>query len=123
MNYPTFDRNGYPSDETLEAIEKWDFRDWKGFVRFLAESYSVYGRFELKGTMLEMATGGWSGNEDVMSAFAHNWILHSQMWESSHRGGMYRYDLRGMAKMTAREKMKPAQPAIVIGDDEDGQHD
>ncbi len=106
MKSPTFDRDGYPSDETLETIEKWDFRDWKGFVRFLGCAFSRYGRFELKGCTLEMATGGWSGNEDVVYAFQKNFILHSQMWESSHRGGLHVYDLRGMAKMTAREKMK-----------------
>lgn len=106
MTEPTFDRDGYPSDETLDAIREWDFTDWKGFIRFLACSFSKYGRFELRGGMLEMATGGWSGNEDVIHAFHGNFVLHSQMWESSRRGGLHRYDLRGMAKMTAREKLK-----------------
>jgi len=36
-----------------------------------------------------VSTGGWSGNEELIGAMRMNFILWSQWWWSSRRGGHY----------------------------------
>lgn len=38
--------------------------------------------------LVTIVTGGWSGNEDVVAAFAQT-IVWRRCWESSHAGGMH----------------------------------
>jgi len=77
MNNPTFDSDGYPTEETLRAISEWDdlsdegYLMWIQFIRkawhypelvFEGESENLIVS-ELNNRVLKISTGGWSGNE------------------------------------------------------------
>ena len=92
MKEPTFDRDGYPTDDTLETIKTWPVEDGlPTLFQFIKDAlHPMYARYnELCDGTIEIATGGWSGNEDVIAAFQQNVILWSVVWVSSHRGGRF----------------------------------
>ena len=79
------DKDGYPTDKTLEEIEKWDPTDFHGLAEFLCENWLYPNYAKLKGDILEISTGGWSGHEDMLSCLSPVWRL---MWfQSQRRGG------------------------------------
>jgi hypothetical protein len=105
MNEPFLDDEGYPTDEFLEQIEKfdlfkndlmhenahelidtleevWYFGDW-GFKK--RRSYK--GKF-----ILELHTGGWSGNESIIKAL-NKTFFWSLYWVQSRRGGHYLFKI------------------------------
>lgn len=87
--HPTFNADGYPTEETDIAIRGWDFRDAPGWLEFIREAWDEsYGRIWEDGGLLKLATGGWSGNESIVYAMRENHILWATLWESSHRGGL-----------------------------------
>ena len=107
MTEPTFDEDGYPTDETLAAIENWPYQDIAGCLDFCrrawhwgeawanedisaheaavvhAEKGERYARF---------ATGGWSGNESIVNALDTNYMIHALAWRLSARGGLHIYE-------------------------------
>ena len=98
MIEPEFDRNGYPTESTLERIKKWDFEDWSGLIDFITSTwhwpdYAIMGR-----KYLELHTGGWSGNEDVICALQDNLMIWGLYWHSSERGGHYKFLMKRGAK-------------------------
>jgi hypothetical protein len=69
MKEPTFDIDGYPSDDTIEAIEKWPVNDFVNCLKFAEKAYQRgYGVWNRKNGWLKIATGGWSGNESIVYA-------------------------------------------------------
>lgn len=97
-----FDADGYPTEETLEAIrsaagpnEALDLAraawHWPKMVseelsaaelELVSPSYSPGGRY------VRFATGGWSGNESVISALKTN-IMGAFSWRLSASGGLH----------------------------------
>jgi hypothetical protein len=89
--HPEFTGDGYPTERTLRRIKQWDFNvyDNSEFINYLKEAVSAYGRLWEEDGLLKVATGGWSGNEDVISALKQNYMFWARFWESTHRGGLY----------------------------------
>lgn len=86
----------YPTDEYLERIERWDVIDgdpWKlvAFVSSLWRNAGWGWRQEERGgqLVLDISTGGWSGNEGLIVAMQRNYIFWSCSWLSSRAGGHY----------------------------------
>ena len=86
--YPTFDKSGYPTDETLEIIEKWSINELKdqplmelseGLLRYMQAAWNqdMGEAKEMGKGIFVFYDGGWSGNESVMSAFMNNFIMRS----------------------------------------------
>lgn len=90
MTHPTFDRDGYPTDETLAYIKNWnDLENVQGWMDFCLDAmHDVYARVDRRENMVYIATGGWSGNEDVINAMSQN-ILWRLCWRMSVIGGAY----------------------------------
>jgi len=103
--YMLLDEDGYPTDEWLAFLRNydpetcipvqelvvdylpngWNHRDW---------GYKLHRRYREK-RRLELHTGGWSGNEEVIRAILDNfWLtdfkLRYVMWKT---GGHYYFEL------------------------------
>lgn len=101
VSHPTYDSDGYPTDDTLEAIEQT--ADPAAALYYLAAAWqSFYGSvcFTLSpseadivdrdgGKYLRLSTGGWSGNESLIEAYRHNRIAWMMTWQLSARGGLF----------------------------------
>lgn len=103
MSEPTFDESGdYPSEETLEAIRNWPGWKVNDLFEFVLKAWhwddlatTNLRQEEWKvcdgedgDKFLRLATGGWSGNEDIVMALKTNlWAL--QQWQLSARGGLH----------------------------------
>jgi len=103
---PTFDADGYPTDETLDTIKAWPLadglRELLAFVK-AAWKYTDWGWGE-NDTVNDMdrpvrrysiSTGGWSGNETLLDALRDNAIFWSLCWVQSRRGGHYLFEVEG----------------------------
>lgn len=108
MTDPEFDKDGYPTDETLKRIETWpivtledayramDFagRAWSYPDRWKCQPrWRSQSRFDLKRLVRRyvFSTGGWSGNESVVGAIEANTMLQMLGAWSWRRGGHYEY--------------------------------
>lgn len=94
------DHDGYPTDESIKALEAWSGPvEQVGEVLDAVGSYlerSGYGLctkdYDRDGRVVwEFATGGWSGCEQVIGSIPL--IVHALAWESSRRGGQHIYKL------------------------------
>jgi hypothetical protein len=94
----------YPSDEDLERIMDWPISDAPAMLDFV---HSLWWAPEFgwrRGDRwLDVSTGGWSGNEDIISALQRNTMFWMFCWESSRRGGHYRFDLARLPVDGGRE--------------------
>jgi hypothetical protein len=90
----------YPTNEDLDRIANWELKTYQDYVA-LAEFICVIWHWEdvyasLKGKKektLRLATGGWSGNEDIIRALDKNVMFRMVCWQSSHRGGLHIYKI------------------------------
>lgn len=88
MPTPTFNKLGYPTDETLNVIEFWKF-PFDGLWDFIKEAWNTqYGQIKESKNLLKFSTGGWSGNEDIIAAMQNNTAFWSMYWKASVRGGI-----------------------------------
>lgn len=99
LSEPTFDSDGYPTDETLDAIRQWSPLDIRGLMEFIAEAWRDFGFFEKRPPVLDedngcywcCATGGWSGNESLLGALGENVVAYAVSWNLSRRGGYHEF--------------------------------
>lgn len=101
---PTFDGDGYPTEDTLEQIRTWpvnELADWERIIEFVHRAWTYQASFrrgtrrfrEFRGGSLKrsyvVSTVGWSGNESLIAALEGNDLWWSLCAESWHRGGHY----------------------------------
>lgn len=86
------DEDGYPTSETIDNILMWDDSPSELF-RSICDLFPPYGRFERRDTdgVWEVATGGWSGCEEIVEAMMNN-IFISHSWLMSKRGGYHEFE-------------------------------
>lgn len=97
------DDDGYPTEEMLDKIAKWDY-NFNDLMRFIEPywNFSNYGYWsesqigELRERVTEynVSTAGWSGNEDIIRALQENRIFWSLCWVQSKRGGHYIFEVK-----------------------------
>ncbi|MBE3139037.1 MAG: hypothetical protein IMZ53_00475 [Thermoplasmata archaeon] len=86
--------DGYPTEEelnTLEYMESFNLT-FEEIVDYIKDVWSDYGKLEFDGKTLILCTGGWSGNEDIISSLRQNSGFWAQYWRSSERGGKHTFD-------------------------------
>lgn len=100
MSEPLLADDGYPSEEELNRISGWDWRDIPGWLDYVRERWrwAEQGYWDQGPATLTMHTGGWSGNEDLVQAMRQNYALWALLWESARRGGHYVLDLTRIPK-------------------------
>jgi len=108
MMEPTFDADGYPTEETLERIRSWPVEsnaDFEAVMDFAGAAWSYPDRWEKTGLWNDpddwgiipprlryvFSTGGWSGNESIVAAIEANQIVQMVGAWSWQRGGHYEY--------------------------------
>jgi hypothetical protein len=105
MTSPAFDGEGYPTDHTLDAIEHWSRRDIAGCLDFCRAAWHwpemAHERLtpeeltilhaEPGDRFVRFATGGWSGNESLITALQRNQHIRARAWRLSSRGGLHIY--------------------------------
>lgn len=90
---PTFDSDGYPTAKTLWTIREWPADDPSGWLGYAREAWKYSDHVSTDGYEWTFATGGWSGNEDLITYMGRNTILWHMCFESSYRGGKYVFRL------------------------------
>lgn len=93
------DKDGYPSEKTLHAIEIW--LDDYGSLMFFIQDYIELNYGWCSGDrpdgfdtgVWSVITGGWSGNESIINALKKNKLFWLNHWQQSTRGGSYIFDL------------------------------
>lgn len=105
----------YPTEEQLQRIKDWDFKDSLGLAEFVVSIWH-YGDpwaqlsawrkddFGHGYRELRLATGGWSGNEDIVGALSTNRMFEMLCWNSSHRGGLHIYHIPTPSTPTSETK-------------------
>lgn len=94
----------YPTDEAIERIKAWPDEDLAGCLDFVADIWT-WPEFGVSRTLkaaerevvgetadkrfLRLATGGWSGNEDIIGAMKENLMLRALCWRLSASGGLH----------------------------------
>ncbi len=93
----------YPIEEELHKIRGWSFIDFTGLMGFIhgiweyvAEPNPSWCGWKQKGLVYWLHTGGWSGNESIISAMQENHIFWAMCWLSSKRGGHYKFHIPRM---------------------------
>ena len=107
LTEPTFDKDGYPTEETLERIKTWPIdvmNDAHAAMEFVGQAWKWpdWG-WEVDPDFRDpdfldrpvrryvFSTGGWSGNESLVNAIEANWMLQMLGAWSWRRGGHYEY--------------------------------
>jgi hypothetical protein len=91
------DEQGYPTEYVLNTIRNWPYQDgWNELMEFVFDVWKYPTHFDVRtvhgsATRYELTTGGWSGNEDIISAMQGNFLFWSLCWEESNRGGKYTF--------------------------------
>jgi len=90
---PVIDIDGYPTEETVEFLEKHkNFKNAKEAMDFALDCFNklCYATVKRGDNYFYFATGGWSGCEDIVRAMNKNiWFSHSLI--ASVSGGGYYY--------------------------------
>ena len=93
------DNDGYPTTETsttetLMYIENYPIKnknDCNELLLEIAHLFEDYGNCtKIDGTW-RIATGGWTGNESIISALQENTVFWVFSWYLSKRGGYYEF--------------------------------
>lgn len=107
MTEPTFDGNGYPTEESLDRIRSWaidTLADFEAAMDFAGAAWSypeywckdrdwIDPEWPSRRPMLRyvFSTGGWSGNESIVEAIEQNRMVQMIGAWSWRRGGHYEY--------------------------------
>lgn len=85
----------YPTEKELKFIEEWSGHMLPEFLDYI-ETHWHWPRWGFKKhgkriIRLELHTGGWSGNEEIIAALRKSWrgMFWFIFWRKSIRGGHY----------------------------------
>jgi hypothetical protein len=120
------DEDGYPTERTLWALEKWPWDDAKGWFAFLRNVWHLadWGWHELDEPKelsnplfpeavhrYHLSTAGWSGNESLIRAMEANDMLWATTWVQSRRGGHYIFEIaHGALEQAPSELVSAVKP-------------
>ena len=87
----------YPDPREMRTIRVWKFTKPGSFEEFM-EYVRTTGKYWCdshpfgwwqRGRTYWVSTGGWSGNEEILSAMQSNFMFWATSWVSVRRGGHY----------------------------------
>ena len=81
----------YPREEELKTITEWP-SDWPALMAYVKHLWwAADWGWTQKEERYNISTGGWSGNESLISAMAQNFVFWAACWENHRRGGHYTF--------------------------------
>lgn len=94
----------YHTENELKEIQNWDIKDAHNLVNRLRDMWQYDNYFienwgldlihnERPVLMLELHTGGWSGNEDIIEALQKHKLFWMMWWWKTERGGHYYFEI------------------------------
>ena len=87
----------YPTEEYLTSLENWQWSEgWGELMERVKAGWwqPEWGFHRPEGERnFNLSTGGWSGNEQIISALQRNFVFWSVCWLTSRRGGHYQFEL------------------------------
>ena len=99
-----------PTEEQLAKIRDWHYSDFPGLMRYIEDEVWIrdMGWFQNTNPMLEevfdqdaddghywaCATGGWSGNEEIIEALQENVMFWACCWCGSMKGGYHEWHVK-----------------------------
>ena len=94
----------YHTEKELKQIQNWDVKDAHNLVNRLRDMWQYNDYFienwgldhihnERPVLMLELHTGGWSGNEDIIEALQKHKLFWMMWWWKTERGGHYYFEV------------------------------
>ena len=94
------DRDGYPTEKFHEWIDsiQWEQIDLMGIAQTIIDCWHfghwgvTFKRMRNGHRTLHLSTGGWSGNEEIVTALRTT-MWWSLCWEEHKRGGHYRFSI------------------------------
>ena len=91
--------DGYPNEDELKRIRDWEPMDGIGLIDFVRSIWwnADWGcSFETEDDVEkhQLSTGGWSGNEEIITTMRANWLWWSQHWYSHRCGGHYEFHVK-----------------------------
>ena len=102
----------YPDPEDLARVESWPYTDLPALMAFVSDLWCDYGWFEQTESRIDFggmnegdlddghrwccATGGWSGNEEIIAALERNTMFWALCWAASLRGGYYEFEVKDL---------------------------
>ena len=92
---PVIDIDGYPTEETVEFLSKHkNFKNAKEAMDFALKALEkmCYATVKRENNYIYIATGGWSGCEDIVRAMKSNVYLAFLKIVSTNGGGHYYAD-------------------------------
>jgi hypothetical protein len=95
MTEPVIDIDGYPTEETVEFLSNYkNFIDAKEAIGFAMSALEQMGYATIKrgDNYIYIATGGWSGCEDIIRAMKENFYCSNLLIASLSGGGYYYAD-------------------------------
>lgn len=100
MLQATIDRDGYPTKASLRRIENWPVipNGYTALLDFIEPIFEERGGLERDGDAVTLITRGWSGCEDAIGALRNNTMFWMMCWQSSERGGRYKFAAPEMAR-------------------------
>ena len=95
----------YPTEKELKRLKKWNLlkevvmgidEDLLDYIESLwwAGEWGFKLKKGRKIWKLELHTGGWSGNEDIIYALKGNYLFWGMYWQKSTRGGHYYFEIK-----------------------------
>lgn len=80
----------YPTETFLEKVKEADVTNFHEFMAMIKTEWA-FGNWgwRQEGDIYYLSTGGWSGNEDIISAMQDNQMFWLMYWARTSRGGHY----------------------------------
>lgn len=81
---------GYPTEAFLEQVKEADATNFHEFMALIKTQWEFANwGWRQDGDIYRLSTGGWSGNEDIISAMQDNQMFWLMYWTRTSRGGHY----------------------------------
>ncbi len=106
MDEEHLDDDGYPTEAALEIVRIWHWSDARGWFDFIKSIWHIpsWGWRESEADheyikdkkvhLYNISTGGWSGNESIISEMQKTNMMWHLNWVQWRRGGHFIFELK-----------------------------